>query len=259
MEFAAHIALVAGLIFLAFYGHFVIIAGSAYLVLWRWFPGRFERYRIQNKPLHTARPKREFILSTWFSVFFSLLLTVLWVFAELGWTAFYTDVAEYGWGWFFASILVLALVHDTYYYWAHRFMHHPRVFRYVHKVHHQFHNPTPFASYAFHPLEAIIESAWVPPLIFLVPIHPAAFAIYVVILTVLNVISHLGYEFYKPWVAKWFITSLHHNMHHSRGRGHYMLYFNIWDRLMGTNAADYEARMRAMRAKASAATATGET
>ena len=33
-------------------------------------------------------------------------------------------------------------------------------------------------------------------------------------------------------------------MHHEKLRGNYGLYFNIWDRLMGTNHADYEARFR---------------
>ncbi|MDZ7825126.1 MAG: sterol desaturase family protein [Gammaproteobacteria bacterium] len=158
---------------------------------------------------------------------------------RLGFTAVYWDPAEYGWGWFVASIGVMALIHDSYYYWAHRLMHHPKVFRHVHKLHHGFHNPTPYASYAFHPWEAIIEVAWVAPVALLMPVHPAAFACYVVFLTVLNVISHLGYEFYPSRVAKWFITSTHHNMHHTRARGHFMLYFNIWDRIMGTNEHDY--------------------
>ena len=65
----------------------------------------------------------------------------------------------------------------------------------------------------------------------------------------LNVISHLGYEFYPSWIARWFITSTHHNMHHTNARGHFMLYFNIWDRLMGTNEGGYEAAVREINAR----------
>ena len=107
----------------------------------------------------------------------------------------------------------------------------------------------------FIPLEAVVEVAWVAPVALLLPIHPGAFAIYIVILTVLNVISHLGYEFYPPWIARWFITSTHHNMHHTNARGHFMLYFNIWDRLMGTNEADYEDEIEKISARARAARA----
>jgi sterol desaturase/sphingolipid hydroxylase (fatty acid hydroxylase superfamily) len=33
-------------------------------------------------------------------------------------------------------------------------------------------------------------------------------------------------------------------MHHESMRGNYGLYFNVWDRLMGTNHDSYEARFR---------------
>ncbi len=88
--------------------------------------------------------------------------------------------------------------------------------------------------------------AIVAVLLFVMPIHPGALAIYIVVLTYLNVISHLGYELYPAGVSNWFITATHHNLHHSRGRGHYMLYFNFWDRLMATNQPDYHATFEAM-------------
>ncbi|MEE4297848.1 MAG: sterol desaturase family protein [Pseudomonadales bacterium] len=232
------------LVFALFLGHFLIIACAAWIGVWQLGREAFAAHRVQQSPLRDPRPRRELAFSVLSILIFSLLLTGLWVFERFGLTAIYWDVAEHGTAWFVSQIAVLALVHDSYYYWAHRWMHHPKVFRHVHKLHHGFHNPTPFASYAFHPFEAIVEVAWIAPLAFLMPIHPLALAGYVVFLTVLNVVSHLGHEFYPAWVARWFITSTHHNMHHTRGRGHFMLYFNIWDRLMGTNATDYEAAVR---------------
>ncbi len=245
---------VLGVVFALFLGHFLLIAGAFYGGFWFWGRERLAARRIQQQPLRAARPLRELLYSVLSIALFSVMLLGLWVLDRFDLTAIYWKVSEYGWIWFLASIAIMALVHDSYYYWAHRFMHHPRVFRRVHKLHHGFHNPTPFASYAFHPLEAIIEVAWILPLALLMPIHPGALACYVVLLTVLNVISHLGYETYPAWVARWFITSTHHNLHHTRGRGHFMLYFNIWDRLMGTNAHDYEALVEEinLRAQASA-------
>ena len=63
---------------------------------------------------------------------------------------------------------------------------------------------------------------------------------------VLNVLGHVGFElfpsgFTKHWLGKWFNTSTHHNMHHRYGRGNYGLYFNFWDRVMGTNHKLYDA------------------
>lgn len=246
---------VALVVFALFYGHFLVIAALAYGLCWRLGRDALAPRRIQQRPLRDPKPRRELAFSTLSIGIFTLLLTGLWAFDQFGWTALYWDVAEHGWLWFWAQIAVLAVVHDSYYYWAHRWMHHPRVFRHVHKLHHEFHNPTPFASYAFHPWEAVVEVAWIAPLAFLMPIHPVALGLYVVVLTVLNVISHLGYEFYRPSVARWFITSTHHNLHHTRAKGHFMLYFNLWDRLMGTNQHDYVAAIEEIDARAARARA----
>jgi sterol desaturase/sphingolipid hydroxylase (fatty acid hydroxylase superfamily) len=55
----------------------------------------------------------------------------------------------------------------------------------------------------------------------------------------------LGYEFFpKGWashpITKWINTSTHHNLHHQKFLGNYSLYFNFWDRIMGTNFPQYE-------------------
>jgi lathosterol oxidase len=225
-----------------FYAVFLLFAGGAYMGVWWLGRERFARRRIQQRP-RAAQVGRELLCSTTSILIISALLTFTWRCAEADISLGYFDVERYGWGYLWASVALMAVVHDSYYYWAHRFMHNPLVFRHVHKLHHTFTNPTPFASYAFHPLEAVVEVAWFAPLAFLLPVHPIAVAAYIVLLTVFNVISHLGYEFYRPAVAKWFITSTHHNMHHARGKGHFMLYFNLWDRWMGTNAKDYMAQM----------------
>lgn len=34
-------------------------------------------------------------------------------------------------------------------------------------------------------------------------------------------------------------TSTHHNLHHQQGNYNFGLYFNFWDRMMGTNHPQY--------------------
>ena len=251
----SQLALVFGVVLVLFLGHYLLVATAFYGGFWVWKARALAHRRIQQNPLRSPRPGRELAFSVLSIVLFSVMLSGLWVLDQFGLTAIYWNVADQGWNWdggwlwFVASIGVMALVHDSYYYWAHRFMHHPKVFRRVHKLHHEFHNPTPYASYAFHPWEAIVEVAWVLPVALLLPIHPGAFACYIVVLTLLNVISHLGFETYPAWVARWFITSTHHNLHHTRARGHFMLYFNIWDRIMGTNQHDYVALIEEINAR----------
>jgi sterol desaturase/sphingolipid hydroxylase (fatty acid hydroxylase superfamily) len=231
-----------GSIFVFFYIVFLCTAGGAYWIVWGRGQARFAHRRIQAQP-RSAQPWRELFWSTLSIMILSALLTFTWFAAKAGWSLGYFEVERYGVVYLVVSVFVLAFLHDSYYYWAHRLMHHRRLFRYVHKLHHGFTNPTPFASYAFHPFEAMIEVAWFAPVAFVLPVHPVAVAAYIVLLTVLNVISHLGYEFYPPGVARWFITSTHHNMHHTGAKGHFMLYFNLWDKWLGTNAPDYHTRM----------------
>ena len=64
---------------------------------------------------------------------------------------------------------------------------------------------------------------------------------------VFNVSGHTGYEYFpswlmKSWLGKILNTPTNHVQHHEKMRGNYGLYFNYWDRLMGTNHPDYEAR-----------------
>ena len=43
-------------------------------------------------------------------------------------------------------------------YWIHRGLHHPRIYKTLHKPHHKWIIPTPFASHAFHPLDGFAQS-----------------------------------------------------------------------------------------------------
>jgi lathosterol oxidase len=56
------------------------------------------------------------------------------------------------------SLALMLLLHDAWFYWTHRLMHHPKIFRHVHLVHHRSINPSPWAAYSFHPIEAVIEA-----------------------------------------------------------------------------------------------------
>jgi len=124
-------------------------------------------------------------------------------------------------------------------------MHHPLLYERIHKVHHLSKDPTPWAAFSFHPSEALIELAFVPALIFTIPLHFSSLLILSLWQIGFNVMGHLGYEVFpqgmvKHPLFKWLNTSTNHNMHHKYVRCNYGLYFNIWDRIMHTNHAKYE-------------------
>jgi len=159
----------------------------------------------------------------------------------------YPNISDYGWGYYVFSIIVMMFIHDTYFYWLHRLMHHPFLYRQVHLVHHKSTNPSPWASYSFHPIEAILEAAIAVIIAFVIPCHFTAIISFFFFQIVYNVYGHLGYELfpqnsYKHPILKWFNTSVSHNQHHQYFTGNYGLYFTFWDRMMGTMREDYEER-----------------
>lgn len=170
------------------------------------------------------------------------------LFAALsGWTRFYRDIDRYGWLWFFASVGVMIVLHDTYFYWTHRLMHHRRLYRLFHHTHHLSLSPTPWAAYAFSPFEAAVQAGIGPLIAFTVPVHPTAFLAFMLWQISFNVLGHCGYEifpqrFLATRLGRIMNTPTHHVLHHEKFKANYSLYFNVWDRLMGTNHRDYERR-----------------
>jgi Delta7-sterol 5-desaturase len=166
-------------------------------------------------------------------------------------TTYYTDIHAHGMLYFYAAFLIMFLMHDTYFYWAHRFMHHPAVFRLVHLLHHRSTNPSPWAAYAFHPLEAIMEVGIVAIFLFTIPIHKFHLLFFFLFMIIYNVYGHLGYELYpkgfrKHPIGRWINTSVSHNQHHQYFTGNYGLYLLFWDRVMGTLRTDYDQRYDAV-------------
>ncbi|MEZ4750285.1 MAG: sterol desaturase family protein [Bdellovibrionota bacterium] len=80
----------------------------------------------------------------------------------------YLDIGEHGWFYFFLSVPLLMGLHEVYFYWTHRWLHHPWWFKRVHRVHHESVNPTPWAVFSFHPVEAVIQAVVLPLLILVV-------------------------------------------------------------------------------------------
>lgn len=83
------------------------------------------------------------------------LLTIPFFLAEIrGWSKLYDFTSESPfYGYTILQYPLFICFTDSGIYWIHRGLHHPFVYRWLHKPHHKWAVPTPFASYAFHPLD----------------------------------------------------------------------------------------------------------
>jgi sterol desaturase/sphingolipid hydroxylase (fatty acid hydroxylase superfamily) len=228
---------------------YAFFAGIAWLLGYVFFKRRWwHRKVVQREPL-SVDVRRELRYSLITLVMFGAVGAATVALTRAGYTQMYWKFSAHSWAWFFTSIAIAIFVHDAWFYWTHRLMHHPRLFRWFHRGHHLSMNPTPWAAYAFDPLEAVVQALIFPIAVTIMPMHPLAFVAFMVWQISFNVIGHTGYEIWPrwlmdTWLGKFVNTPTNHAMHHEFLRGNYGLYFNIWDRLMGTNHTGYEERFR---------------
>ena len=128
--------------------------------------------RLQERRASRADLQRELSSSLRSVVIYALVSTpALWLTAN-GYTAgFYTGTPSLPEIAAFTGALLVA--HDSWFYWLHRAMHDPRLFKRFHRLHHRSVTPTPFAAYAFNTAEAVFEALFVSLWVALIshPLH----------------------------------------------------------------------------------------
>lgn len=223
---------------------YFIFAGSLFFLF----------YVVLKKPMWFRKVQKKMPKMTDYGrdIFYSLISVT--IFATMGLTVFYflrdytnvyTNFSDYSVGYYIFSWVWMLLIHDAYFYWMHRMMHQPKLYKHIHLVHHKSTNPSPWTAYAFHPLEAFLEVLILPIIAFTLPIHLPAIGLFFLFQIAYNVYGHLGFElypknFHKTWIGKWVNTSVAHNLHHKKFHGNFGLYFLFWDRMMGTMREDYD-------------------
>jgi sterol desaturase/sphingolipid hydroxylase (fatty acid hydroxylase superfamily) len=207
---------------------------------------------IQDWP--TARDQRRelaYSLST-LAVFGALGMFVIGMLMS-GHMVVYRQPGRYGWAWLLLSLPLLIVWHDFYFYWTHRLLHTRWWFRHVHGVHHRSRNPSPWAAYSFHPLEALVNGLVTPLALAVVPLHFGVLLLFALHQIVRNAHGHAAVEVMPRGFARHalfgrFTTTTHHHLHHETAQGNYGLWFTWWDRWCRTERTDYLARFDAVTA-----------
>jgi lathosterol oxidase len=118
----------------------------------------FDR-RLEYHPRFLKNQIRQEIISSMNAVPFINILTLPFFLAEVrGKSMLYADVSDYGWSWMLISTVLFMIWNDFMIYWIHRLEHHPSIYKYIHKPHHKWIVPTPWAALAFHPLDGYVQS-----------------------------------------------------------------------------------------------------
>lgn len=120
---------------------------------------------------------------------------------------------------------------DSLIYWIHRALHSKLLYKRLHKTHHKWKIPTPFASHAFNPLDGFLQSLPYHLYVFILPMHKWTYLALFVFVNVWTVSIHDGNyrvpDSFKPVIN----GSAHHMDHHLFYNFNYGQFFTLWDRI----------------------------
>ena len=233
----------------AFFGiiltRYFLVAGGTYWFFYAKLGRSFVSQHLQHLSPSWESIQRDIKLSVLSAVVFAI--AAAFILSTYGWgiTRIYSDPQQYGLWYLGASYGAVLILQDAYFYFTHRLFHHPALFLLLHQGHHRSRYPTPWTSFAFDPLEAIVSSLFLVGIVFVIPLHFITLIAVLTTMTVWAVLNHLGIDrlplsFPHHWLGKWFIGPAHHSIHHLKYNLHYGLYFTLWDKLLGTQDSNYE-------------------
>ena len=244
--------------FLFDFSRYMIAAIVVSMTVWLLMRTSLKSRKIQKRTATAADVRREFLQSVRSSfVYIGVTVAIVWA-INMG---YLERVGEsFGWPTDLALLAVMIVVHDAYFYWAHRAMHLPFLYKRFHLAHHRSVTPTPFAAYSFSVGEAVVMGLFVALWQFFVSSPGLVLLAFLSFQIIRNAMGHAGFELHPRWwlstpLTRWINTTTHHDLHHSGGFNHnYGLYFTYWDRLMGTEHPDYAATFHRVTAPAETAT-----
>ena len=218
--------------------------GFFYWLFWVYKSDDWEARKIQkDRQPRPGQIRTEILRSLWGLTIYALIATFVYWCYRHGYSAI--DLTRIGNGQVVISLLVLLVLHDTWFYWMHRLLHWRPLYRRYHRQHHESLAPTPWAAYSLSTVEAIVNCPlWV--LCFTFPSHPMAILIVLFMQNIYDTFGHLGYEFFPRWMLRNKLictvhaTPTHHDAHHRYMLGNYGHYFNFWDRFMRTELKHYQ-------------------
>ncbi|XP_064383183.1 fatty acid hydroxylase domain-containing protein 2-like [Halichondria panicea] len=121
------------------------------------------------------------------------------------------------------------VIEEIGFYYTHRLFHHPWLYKYIHKTHHEWTAPTGITSVYSHPLEHFVGNLGpmgLGPII--MGSHVSIACLWIIIAVVNTTISHSGYHL--PFLP----SSEAHDFHHLKFNQNYGV-FGVLDRLHGTD------------------------
>lgn len=181
---------------------------------------------------------REIKLAMWSAPVMAALTAPIVVLELHGYSKLYDNLNDYPLWYVPVQMALFLLFTDTCIYWIHRLEHDiPFLYKYVHKPHHAWIVPTPFASVAFHPFDGFAQSFPYHVAVFLFPVHKLIYLGLFIFVQIWTVLIHDGVDMHP---FSFINGSAHHVHHHKKFIYNYGQFFIFWDYMCGTYMAPGE-------------------
>ena len=231
---SAHVGqiIVSGWIFFA--SIYIIFGGINWLLTRYLLPAFNIGHLLDPRPIASGQIKRELMLSSLSIFLFGLGVVVPWAFLQLGWAnlAIQPSLIQ-----ICLEILVLALWNEIHFYINHRLLH-TRWLRRFHLAHHHSVVTTPWATYSFHPVEALMLGNVILLPMLVHDFSTVALLSLPIMSLIFNNIGHSNYNFRPKGKGPWRESSRRHHLHHAAFNGNFGFMFGFMDYFFSTKLPD---------------------
>ncbi|WP_299799538.1 sterol desaturase family protein [uncultured Ruegeria sp.] len=203
-----------------YFGAVILLGTILHLYLYV-FAGQKTRQKFDVRPMEKSS-RFTFGDQVWDNVFWTLVSAVVCL---SGWSILYFFLASNGWVptlngfsaspvWFILFFFVLRFWQSFHFYWVHRLIHIPWLFKNVHHLHHRNVNVGPWSGLAMHPVESFCYFSSIL-IHFVLPSDPLHVIFHMYSLSLGALFSHAGFDklFVKDKQAIK-AGSFHHQLHH---------------------------------------------
>ncbi len=214
-----------------YFGAIYTVGGWAMRALTRWLVARGHSRVLDARPPITGQRAREWRLSASSVLIFGVGLIVPWGLLQLGWARLNPQASA----WLIVlELIVLGLWNEVHFWVNHRLLHTRWLMRF-HAEHHRSVVTTPWSTYSFHPVEALmLGSVILPPML----VHDFSFwslAALPILSLLVNLVGHSNCDFVPSAPdTSLAAASRRHRSHHVRPRGNFGFAMRFMDKLAGS-------------------------